>query len=506
MNPLTHPSSALPRAFAHPLWWLALALLLLNDHLFKGSHALPPVFTGKLSDIAGMLVAPPLVALLLGAARARARLLATLLVGGGFALIKLVPALAHVAEQLFSLLGVHSRIWLDASDLLALLALPLGHALCKPTTKSALRAGRPLRWTQRAGIALAAFACVATTGVGKKGDSGKRGDAPAVKNASSAKLSLIVASTEGAGGCSLYRDDRVSLLTADAFHAARVLTLDADAQAALPLDTATASCGAASVGLPDGQQATVFWRSLDDLPSFVPADDARRKARLITITGKPGSFKLAIGGDLASFDLGGKAPSSTCDQPTPQYSLEATPLAMAQGFLELSEVRHDQDQCLVVDWFMGQGQTNPDTQRLCIPDWAFPFDPGERLSVTQELGALGARTLRITRFSGSSIRTQLAIWSDSHDFPDSSVKSLAPGDCIGALSECGAYVRSVAVSVRNKSAPLHPGDETTLKGDRPKTTRLLVGPGRDVAWTSASCQGVEARLGPSVSVLELRTY
>ncbi|MEU7914011.1 hypothetical protein, partial [Microbispora bryophytorum] len=45
----------------HPATLTAIAVLLVNDHLLK--RLWPGMVTGKLSDVAGMLVAPPLLAL-----------------------------------------------------------------------------------------------------------------------------------------------------------------------------------------------------------------------------------------------------------------------------------------------------------------------------------------------------------------------------------------------------------------------------------------------------------
>lgn len=47
--------SALHRFAARPSWWLALGLLVVNDHLLK--YATPSALTGKLSDFAGLYVA-----------------------------------------------------------------------------------------------------------------------------------------------------------------------------------------------------------------------------------------------------------------------------------------------------------------------------------------------------------------------------------------------------------------------------------------------------------------
>ncbi|MFI5305741.1 MAG: hypothetical protein ACHQ53_00235 [Polyangiales bacterium] len=497
----------LPRAFTHLGFWLALCVLLLNDHVLKGSGIVPGWLTGKLSDVAGVLVAPPLLAAALGAGRRHLRLLALAIVGTGLALVKLCPEAARGTEHMLALAGLRSHICVDPSDLWALLALPLAELLCRPWTGARTPMRAPSRdWVARAGIALASIACLATAGVSTKKTNGARQDAPSIQNDSSQTLALVIASTEGVGGCSLYRDDRVALLTGDAFSAAREVMIDAGARLALPLDTSTTPCGAASVELSDGTQARVFWRGLDEIPAFVPADDPRRKKRLLTVSGKVGHFVIDLGDDLQSFELGGSVPDSTCAQSDAQYTLEATPLSMAQGFLDLSEIRHADDGCLEVDWFMGEGDTSVDTQRLCVPDWAFPFDPGETLSVTQEMGAGGEHSLRFTRFSGSAISLQLLVWNDAATFPTSSITGLTAVDCVGTRSDCGAYVRPVEVSVHGKSSHLQSGDDITITGTSPKSTRILVGAARDVAWSSASCTGPEALIGSTANALELRTY
>jgi hypothetical protein len=52
----------------HPLVWTAFVLLLLNDHVLKGSGLLPGDVTGKLSDFAWLIVAPAFAAALFGLA------------------------------------------------------------------------------------------------------------------------------------------------------------------------------------------------------------------------------------------------------------------------------------------------------------------------------------------------------------------------------------------------------------------------------------------------------
>lgn len=104
----------------HPATLVAVFVLLLNDHLFK--QVWPGFATGKLSDVAGLIVAPPLVALVLAR---RADLGAVLVTGVLFALVKTTDAGAEGASQVWSLVAGPSRVLADPTDLLALPALGL---------------------------------------------------------------------------------------------------------------------------------------------------------------------------------------------------------------------------------------------------------------------------------------------------------------------------------------------------------------------------------------------
>ncbi|MFL5319217.1 MAG: hypothetical protein ACJ790_06135 [Myxococcaceae bacterium] len=143
----------------HPLPIAALLVLLLNDHWLK--HAHPSWLTGKLSDFAGLLLAPIVVceiALMLMRRQQRAgasaggprandsrhadaspvsdrqrtsiRIIAavTILFAIVFTLIKLVPACSELYVRFSGLLlspfGAHAASVSDPTDLIALAVLP----------------------------------------------------------------------------------------------------------------------------------------------------------------------------------------------------------------------------------------------------------------------------------------------------------------------------------------------------------------------------------------------
>ncbi|WP_329427055.1 hypothetical protein OG339_42975 [Streptosporangium sp. NBC_01495] len=118
--------------FGHPATVVATFVLLINDHLLKTLW--PGPVTGKLSDVAGLLVAPPLLALAISLAFLRtgslspdptrfAALAAIVTVGVGFTLVKTTEAGAELASRAWTLAAGPSRVLADPTDLVALPAL-----------------------------------------------------------------------------------------------------------------------------------------------------------------------------------------------------------------------------------------------------------------------------------------------------------------------------------------------------------------------------------------------
>ncbi|MGW0807126.1 hypothetical protein [Nonomuraea sp. NPDC002799] len=136
----------------HPATIAGAILLLVNDHLLK--QVWPGFLTGKLSDVAGLVVAPALLALLFWR---RADLAAILLTGALFTLVKTTETGAEIASHAWTLVAGPSRVLADPTDLLALPAL----ALAWWVRRRSLHERSP-RWRIIATMPLAVLAVTAT--------------------------------------------------------------------------------------------------------------------------------------------------------------------------------------------------------------------------------------------------------------------------------------------------------------------------------------------------------
>lgn len=136
------------RALAAPLSVLSLVVLVLNDHVLK--QAWPGLVTGKLSDFAGLVVAPLLLAVLLAAVGVRRALpVAIGLTGLGFVFAKTSIAGAAATSAVWSLTGIPTLIRADVTDLVALPTLGLAWWVDRRVRRSA-----DLPWRRVTSVAL----------------------------------------------------------------------------------------------------------------------------------------------------------------------------------------------------------------------------------------------------------------------------------------------------------------------------------------------------------------
>ncbi|GGM36386.1 hypothetical protein GCM10011608_21270 [Micromonospora sonchi] len=161
----------------HPVTVAGTALLIVNDHVLKAAY--PGWLTGKLSDVAGLVMTPPLLALLLALGGRLAAVLRTswgfrgrragdllavaaiVVVGVGFTAVKATAAGAATASAAWSAVNGPSVILADVTDLLALPALGLAwwawrSAAVRPTVARWLRMVAVLVVLPIAGLGVAA--------------------------------------------------------------------------------------------------------------------------------------------------------------------------------------------------------------------------------------------------------------------------------------------------------------------------------------------------------------
>jgi hypothetical protein len=148
--------SNMSRRAAWVIYLGALLVLIANDGWLKGAGSLPGWLTGKLSDVAGLVVAPVTLTLFLGRERPLLRHLAFALTAGVFALVNLSPWCSARFIELLSMIGVSWTLWPDITDLVALLILPLSWV----TSQVLLR--HRYRFGDRLARIPAALACLAS--------------------------------------------------------------------------------------------------------------------------------------------------------------------------------------------------------------------------------------------------------------------------------------------------------------------------------------------------------
>lgn len=145
-------------------WWLALGMLLVNDHVLKSAGILPGWLTGKLSDVAGLVVAPWLLAAIVGARTTWSRAACFGLVAVGFVAINVSPSVSDSVIAMMGRVGITWRLWPDPTDLFALAIVPVAWRMAAATPGATWRLGTRLPVLAHAmAITVGAFACVATS-------------------------------------------------------------------------------------------------------------------------------------------------------------------------------------------------------------------------------------------------------------------------------------------------------------------------------------------------------
>ncbi len=412
------------RALLTPTWVAALALLVANDHWLKGSGLVPGALTGKLSDFAGMIVAPVLLASLLRVRSRRALALCHVAVAAVFAGIQLSPAFASQWSALMGLVGHPWAITCDPTDLIALPFLLVSWTLLVPEMDRGKPALVPI---QRTAVATSSvfglWSMVATSE-----DSGIDPDGEwyfdvyghvYVNNANDFEISLHIRPLRDDldVDCNEVSLDPGRLLTQDAFGDAEHWELPGRTNVAIEFG-ANFNCGAAMIAGEGIPPVIVFASRTAYAPQWFSgqtfADGELGAAGMAVEFGDAGGEW--VGGEMIRFTPKTAAPElpQECEATDAESRLD-WPTSVPSRDVELLELSEGVDGCfelLVQQLDSVAGEITsfgaPFPFYLCAPAATVPLTAGERLHFAQSYGAGNVRELSVTLLDYETLDTAVS--------------------------------------------------------------------------------------------------
>jgi len=108
-----------------PLFVAAVIVMAANDHLLKGAGVIPAGITGKLSDFAFLFFVPIVVAFVLRVRFRGGLVVIYAIIAILFSAINLSGRFSLLIERIFGMAMIPIHLWPDATDLEALMILPL---------------------------------------------------------------------------------------------------------------------------------------------------------------------------------------------------------------------------------------------------------------------------------------------------------------------------------------------------------------------------------------------
>lgn len=488
MSTRSHGSE--PSGSAPPLvFWLALAVLLLNDHVLKGSGWASGAVTGKLSDFAWLVVAPVALARLARARDVGGRAVVLGAIGCLFVVTELSQTAADAVCAFASHLGVHGRLWADPTDLVALTVLPLTWHAMAPASQEA---GRTLG---RVAVGLGAFASIATTGPVPP-QPPRWTTAAYLVNRSGAAVDARVRWSSAAVDCTL-------IAGADIEHAVSGVIFDTAItyrlldQETVPLEQPDPSMPGSAPPLRGTCQLVLV--AVDGAPDtivLVPADTVsvlatqavgplEARGRAVEITLRAPGYDLVVGSELRWGLRDDRRWASTCTELRPALEV-STGLRMGTP-ANVVERSVGSDGCTQI--------VTDDGARtfLCVPESMVPFDVGDAISLLER----GTERIAISGPT-SVLRVVRQRWGEPYAIGPFVIAAGGIEDCSGERDDCGAFVRPFHVS---SGASVDADGVAELDG-----ARLALGRSEHVVIAPSGCDAEHAMLGPILhyAVLEPR--
>ncbi len=390
------PSLSPERALLTPLWIAALAVLIANDHWLKGSGLLPEVLTGKLSDFAGLLVAPVLLATVLRIRSRRGLAACHVAVAAVFAGIQFSSSFAGQWSGAMGLLGHPWAITSDPSDLIALPFLLLSWMVLTPEMEARRAILLPLQRTAVAGLSvLGLWSTVATSDIDAGVDPGDVWYEDVfgrvfVNNANDFEISLFIRPLRSELGlqCSEVASDPGRLLPDEAFGEAVHWTLPAQTNVAIGAENG--GCFAALVAGEGIPPQIVFLEESNDSwfsgQNFDPSALGVLGTALVFSEDAGASW---VGGEDFRYTPNEAAPEQPeqCEAPEQETRLDWSP--SPSGPLEVLSIAAGLDGCF--EFSLQPVALGEDVEPvgaselwyLCVPEAAMPFVEGDYLSLSE---------------------------------------------------------------------------------------------------------------------------
>jgi hypothetical protein len=489
----------------------ALAVLLVNDHVLKGAGLLPGWLTGKLSDVAGLVVAPWLLARVLRAKTASARLAAFALGALPFVAINASPAAARafdaVWNAVFGWSGLHAMTVCDPTDLVAVAVLPLTWRLVAQAGRHSGGCSVPrgasrgswLGWRERALVAVATLGCVATSPGPVPDMTPFWSGTVFVWNDTRGPLDLRVRWATATRACEALggRSDRA--FGREAFGAP--VTVRIDAGRTLPIDresVPTAVTLGPGFSLPpagDCDAILLQADAMDDTVVFVQRIGSGGTRRAIPV--RPGRDELVGAPEVVRLratatgvqvegppDTSSATPfrvrtaplfdrlePSSCAPRGERLSWSALDLVPSGASFRLDALRVLVDGCLALDLSSDSSESPSGVETLtvyaCVPRDAVPLVEGALVQITHGRNADGAGTHYfevVDADTGAGFAAYAGI-SGARELGGGVTVRLQGLDCEGDRLTCGSFVLPVRLEVV-RSGGGTPVVDTLAPGDR----------------------------------------
>lgn len=533
-----HPGSALrpTRALLHPLWLVSLGVLVLNDHVLKGASMLPSVVTGKLSDFAGLVVAPVLLAALVRVRSPRGWALAHVAVGVGFSAIQLSAVAAATWSAAMASIGFPWQITRDPTDLVALPMLLLSawvlHAAMRRPAPSV---GRRSAELVAAGTGL--LCCAATSPPPQEAERWPLWTDVYVHNAGSERLVVRVRPLADAVDldCNAVASDPGRLVTEPLFGDSQSFVIDPDQNFGLrinsewdqwedsegfdengePIDR---DCFAVLLDVDGLPPAVAFWMEGQVPLHTVPGDgeedgDPRGRIELHPSDDPDTLGRYEALGDDVLFLVPPAAPpvEGVCAPQSDAGRLEWSDFAPDTTW-EVIEIDRGADGCFALD--LGTRDADGEVTHgfrwyLCAPLTELSLEPGRQVFLSQDsLGDAGVRLDTIDDLPGApAVSLQAYRGTVFPSFHGLQVAAIPEFDCgyVVGLS-CGTVTRATKVSAGGGPfavIELTPGARQTLAADTGGEMTVALAHAEERAALDPECAEGPDALGLDLEVVAL---